>query len=30
MTQYSVQPKDRIFEKAMDFCLFLEIWVKIY
>ena len=29
MTHYSVQQKDRIFEKAMDFCLFLEIWVKI-
>ena len=27
--RYSVQPRDRIFVKAMNFCLLLKIWVKI-
>ena len=30
MTQYSVQPWDRIFLKTMDFCLLLKIWAKKY
>ena len=28
MIRYSVQPRDRIFVNAMDFCLLLEIWEK--
>ena len=28
MTRYSVQPRDRIFVKVMDFYLLLKIWVK--
>ena len=28
MIRYSVQPRDRIFVNAVDFCLLLEIWEK--
>ena len=27
--RYSIQPRDQIFAKAMDFCILLKIWVKI-
>ena len=29
MTPYSVQARDLIFVKVMDFCLLREIWVEI-
>ena len=29
MTPYSVQARDLIFIKALDFCLLREIWVEI-
>ena len=29
MTRYSIQPRDRIFVKAMDFCLLPKVCVKI-
>ena len=29
MKRYSVQPRDRIFVKAKEFCILLKIWVKV-
>ena len=28
MMQYSVQPRDKLFENVMGFCLLLKIWVE--